>query len=318
MLEGKGEEEGSENVKDSFRVRPSPGPAWGGAEGDHTPPKLTKADKNVKSDKNGGGGGKTQILAQIQALIKKKSTNLSSLKVQDGMTKAAAAVNKFRPRVSKKTERRAARTGKDLTRMIVNAKRGMILSFTSLFLAAFTELYPSMPHYNVSLAFFSLYLHHLYGSIEMRSDEIRKERKAKTTTAATLQVQQSASSFYGAYSVVTLLSIFVDLDWLVSNDRPVPLDDTSTKNPYKPQSMLSKVTGLALGANIFLKLAMVWSLTKGSKEGFGMLKKIVVRPLRYFVPTFGMPQAIKKDIVKRLIAIGWIELVCALGMLIIR
>jgi len=288
-------------MKGSFRVRSSPN-----QEVDHSPPKGPDPDE--KGPK--GVAGKGQILAQIQALIKMKSSKLSKLKVQD-VTKAAAAVNKFRPKVSKKTQRRTAKTGKDLTKMIVNAKRGVVVSFTSLFLAAVTELYPSMPRYNVSLAFFSLFLHHSHGSIAVRGENRGPQ------TAAPVVPPRSAKSFYASYGLVTLLSIFTDLDWLVSNTRPVPLDKANNFNPYKPQGALSKLAGLALGFNILFKLGMVWSITSGSREGFGMLKKFVVKPLKFFLPTLGMPRTLKKDIAKRLIAIGWIELVCALGMLIL-
>ena len=168
-----------------------------------------------------------------------------------------------------------------------------------------------MPRYNVSIAFLSLYLH----------------------TSKVFGVRgggEGQKVFYFGFIMTTLVSILVDLDWLVSQDRPIPLEGVEEfsgyRNPGGNQGNIyeesNKMQGLAtvcrvaLVGNIFLKLLICYSVVSKTKVGLKLLKVAFFKPMKYFLPTINMPRAgkMKNSIAKRLIANAWIQFACTACM----
>lgn len=271
-----------------------------------SPPASTPSRVETPKSKD---PSKVGVFSQIQTLLKQQSSKLPKTSAKIDVSSAAAAFKNIRPRsvVSEKQKKRAKKTGRDVTKMIVNAHRNQILSFTSLFLSSFTELYPSLPRYNVSLSFLSLYLF----------------------TSKNVQIK-STKIFYTGFCTSIILSILIDLDWIVSQDRPIPIDgieevyipgigNQGGNNLYaETQGIknLANVCRVALVFNMILKLLICYALLSRTKDGLNLLKVSLFKPLKYFIPSINMPSTskIKNNICKRLIANAWIQFICSAGM----
>jgi len=141
------------------------------------------------------------IMDSINALMKNK-------KIQPKLPKG------LKP--SKNSMKGAANASKEATNLIVNARRGEILSLVSIGVSMLAELYPISPHYNIAIGFFSLYLHHLIP--DRASKGGGKQNKFYS------DYEQPVRGFFTSFTLVISLSIFVDIDFLSSEQRPHTLD----------------------------------------------------------------------------------------------
>ena len=121
---------------------------------------------------------------------------------------------------------RAAKSTSEISRLIVSARRGEIICLTSIAVSLIAELYPTSPHYNIALGFFSLYLHNL----ATPTSQGRGQRWSRISS----EFEQPTESFFILFIVITMISLFVDIDHLSSGQRPMKLEVSGVEiNPSK-------------------------------------------------------------------------------------
>lgn len=305
---GQGLEEKAEEEDDRKPAASGSGGGDGNKRGLLSLKDVTVVGKKEEGGANSPGGGRN-ILESINTLMKSKkiappelAKGLKKLKLPKGLKPSKKSIKGV-----------ADNSSREISRLLVNARRGELLSLSSIVVSMVAELYPISPHYNIGLAFFSMYLHNL--TPVGGGGKVGGEGKRNKFYA---EYEQPAKGYFSAFALVVCLSVFVDIDFLSSYQRPHNVGSDLNFNTFQGPSDLQNVCYVAVGINMFLKAGITYNLTSQFKSGVRLQRRLW-KPLKYFVPTVNMPRKAKiRDVImKRLMAIAWIELISFVAMLVL-
>ena len=172
-----------------------------------------------------------------------------------------------------------------------------------------TELYPAMPHYNVSLSTASIYLHIVPPPPRPVS------RTGRSRRSHAIHMDLTSREFLTVFFAAITLSILIDIDYLVSQTKPINLSHFEAAEPtYVPADSLATVTAIALLLTILCKVLTILSLSSRTATGTRLLTSLLT-PLKHFLPTTTMPTSLSRTLPKRLYAFAWLNLLGGLAML---
>ena len=134
--------------------------------------------------------------------------------------------------------------------------------------------------------------------------------------------RQQSRRYYIIFMSVLVLSIAIDIDWVNSNYYPPSLDKKSSAyGEFDFPLHFSNtrfMTHSAICFNILLKCIVVYTISNKTRSG-GKLKRALWKRLHLFCPptTRRLPKNLKKVVQQRIFSIVWIEILCAIAILVL-
>ncbi|CAM9141602.1 unnamed protein product [Chrysoparadoxa australica] len=156
------------------------------------------------------------------------------------------------------------------------------------------DLYPAVPQYNTAFAAASL-----WASTHVDNNKALAKR-----------------SFYYIFSVVALMTVFFDLNFMTSPEQAFNIMEL--KNPLglagadaaeKNERMFAMATTL-MCIQLLVKVLAWQSLLATSPQGRKALT-LVWRRLKLFLPMWGEPRRLTKDVYNRIVALFWLHIIAA-------
>ena len=157
-------------------------------------------------------------------------------------------------------------------KLFVDSKSAAQLSALSFVVCMLSEMYPTMPKYNTYLALFFLYL-----TVASRDDDENENEDMESQQQRRSKKTIEKGSFLRRFLVILGISVVVDLDWLVSMEKPISLSVDPetfmelTTVVYIAPNSISTIASIALVCNLFLKVhrrpsETVRTITKARSE----------------------------------------------------
>lgn len=180
---------------------------------------------------------------------------------------------------------------KRLFQDVTSANRGFIISITAISFSIISTVYPTVPRYNTAIASMGIILH-----------------------STKWQINQS-TIFFLSLICLNLLSVFFDIEWLMSEYYPSQLTASKDDMIYRheQEQSIHRITAwYCIVIGIPFKIMSLHSLTGYSESGI-KFRRLLWSKVHSFLPptTTELPNNLHSSIKSRVSAIIWLEMVCA-------